>query len=230
MPGHVSPGESGHVGRSAAAGFKAPGKSRARLSYYKPIQTSTYVRRGRAHLDAVEPIAAPLVLSLAPRLEPVPNLRIRFVTPTEWKGADHSFGQLLRRARDRVSTLRALYGDGPLDLDFAAMGAAADAVCTTGSDLRHIDVDRRSTRTGQVHPLGGFAGTVDYAGDLAPFVPLLEAGTWTGIGRHTVWGQGQIEILVATTVKNRSTVPGGCAEMGLPRRPLRNPMPLAESD
>lgn len=153
------------------------------------------VQRGRARLDSVAPIATPLVLSLEPGTEPVASLRLRFVTPTEWKGADHSFGQLLRRTRDRVSTLRALYGEGPLELDFSALGAAADAVVTVASDLRHVDVDRHSTRTGEVHPLGGFVGSVEYAGELGPFVPLLEAGVWTGVGRHTVWGQGQIEIV-----------------------------------
>ncbi len=153
------------------------------------------VQRGRAHLDQALQATTPTVISLDPRPEPVGRVRLRFVTPTEWKGADHSFGQLLRRARDRVSTLRALYGDGPLDLDFTALGAAADAVSAAASDLQYIDVERRSTRTGEVHPLGGFVGTVDYEGDLAPFLPLLEAATWTGIGRHTVWGQGQIEIV-----------------------------------
>jgi hypothetical protein len=152
------------------------------------------IHRGRAHLELAERAAAPVVIPLAPGLEPVTRLRLRFVTPTEWKGADHSFGQLLRRARDRVSTLRALYGEGPLDMDFTAFGAAADTVRATGSDLQYIGVERHSTRTGQVHPLGGFIGTVDYEGDLTAFLPLLTAATWTGVGRHTVWGQGQIEI------------------------------------
>ena len=152
------------------------------------------VQRGRARLDQAEPAAAPVVISLEARAEPVTALRVTFVTPTEWKGADHSFGQLMRRTRDRISTLRALYGAGPLEMDFAALGLAADEVRTAASDLQYIDVERRSTRTGDVHPLGGFVGKVKYEGDLAPFVPLLEAATWTGIGRHTVWGQGQITI------------------------------------
>ena len=152
------------------------------------------IERGRAHLDRAEPAAVPVVVPLEPSPEPVTLLRVQFVTPTEWKRSDHSFGQLLRRTRDRVSTLRALYGEGPLEMDFAALGAAADAVRTAASELRYIDVERHSIRTGQVHPLGGFIGSADFEGALTPFVPLLEAGTWTGIGRHTVWGQGQIQI------------------------------------
>ena len=55
-------------------------------------------------------------------------------------------------------------------------------------------MDRRSTRTGQVHPLGGFAGWAEYEGELAEFLPWLRAAYWTGVGRHTVWGYGAISI------------------------------------
>ena len=68
------------------------------------------------------------------------------------------FAVLFARARDRVSTIRALYGDGPLDLDFRAMGERAVRVAMTRCQLRHIDVERRSSRTGQVHSIGGFVG------------------------------------------------------------------------
>jgi hypothetical protein len=37
-------------------------------------------------------------------------------------------------------------------------------------------------------------GEVDYEGELSEFVPYLEAARWTGVGRHTVWGNGAIEI------------------------------------
>ena len=56
-------------------------------------------------------------------------LRVEFVTPTELKSGDHlvarpEFGVLFARARDRVSTLRALYGAGPLEIDFQCDGRA----------------------------------------------------------------------------------------------------------
>jgi hypothetical protein len=40
-------------------------------------------------------------------------------------------------------------------------------------------------------------GEAQYEGDLAEFVPFLEAAQFTGVGRQTVWGKGQIEVCTA---------------------------------
>jgi hypothetical protein len=60
------------------------------------------------------------------------------------------------------------------------------------SELRQVTVARRSGRTGQRHGIGGFVGFAEYEGDLAEFVPYLEAAHWTGVGRHCTWGNGEI--------------------------------------
>jgi len=142
------------------------------------------------------------VIDLAASLTPVPRVRIEFVTPTELKAeglpvARPEFAVLFARLRDRISALRALYGEGPLDIDFRAAGERAAAVRLTGCDLRARHAERRSSRTGQVHPLGGFTGTADYEGDLAEFLPYLRAGQFTGVGRQTVWGKGEIRLCVS---------------------------------
>jgi hypothetical protein len=36
-------------------------------------------------------------------------------------------------------------------------------------------------------------GSAEYEGDLAEFVPYLRAARWAGVGRQTVWGNGEIE-------------------------------------
>ena len=64
-----------------------------------------------------------------------------------------------------MSALRGLYGEGPLPIDFRAMGKRAAAVRMTRCDLRHVQGERRSGRTGQVHPLGGFIGVAEYEGN-----------------------------------------------------------------
>jgi hypothetical protein len=64
----------------------------------------------------------------------------------------------------------------------------------TRCELIRVEITRRSGRTGQVHPLGGFTGEAEYEGDLAEFVPYLLAAQWTGVGRQTVWGKGAIEV------------------------------------
>jgi len=35
-------------------------------------------------------------------------------------------------------------------------------------------------------------GFAEYEGDLTEFIPYLEAAYWTGVGRHSTWGNGQI--------------------------------------
>jgi hypothetical protein len=139
----------------------------------------------------------PLQLDLARSGPPVNHVRVRFLTPTELKSgqqlaAKPDFGVLAARIRDRISTLRQLYGSGPLEIDFRGFGERANLVHMTRCRLRQIDVRRQSSRTGHVHPIGGFVGEAEYEGDLTEFVPYLNAARWTGIGRQTVWGKGEI--------------------------------------
>ncbi len=129
------------------------------------------------------------------------RVRVEFLTPTELKSDERIVGRpefpvLFARVRDRVSTLSALYGTGPLDVDFRAMGERAGLVRMSGCEIRGVEARRRSARTGQTHPLGGFTGWAEYEGDLGEFVPYLEAAQWTGVGRQTVWGKGLIGVVV----------------------------------
>jgi CRISPR/Cas system endoribonuclease Cas6 (RAMP superfamily) len=133
--------------------------------------------------------------------EAASRMRVEFVTPTELKVDGEvtdrpEFGLLFARVRDRVAILRRLYGAGSLDIDFAGIGERASAVRRIEQRLEHVDVERRSSRTGQRHSIGGFVGHAEYGGDLAEFVPYLRAGEWTGVGRQTVWGKGAIRIIM----------------------------------
>ncbi len=164
--------------------------------------------RGRAVLQSVcsrdaddheNPIVRAMQLDLKPSDELVENIDVSFLSPTELKSGDGlaarpEFPVLFARCRDRVSTLRALYGPGPLEIDFRAMGDAAEQIVMTHCDLQPFEVMRRSSRTGQIHSLGGFVGTASYSGDLRPFLPILRAAEWTGVGRQTVWGKGAIAV------------------------------------
>lgn len=127
------------------------------------------------------------------------HVRVQFVTPTELKSGQAiasrpEFPILFNRLRDRLSTLRLLYGAGPLDIDFRAMAERAARVRMTNCTLQRSDAQRRSGRTGQVHSLGGFLGEAEYEGDLSEFLPYLRVGKWTGVGRQTVWGKGELEV------------------------------------
>lgn len=151
--------------------------------------------RVMAELGTLNSVAGtePLRLSLAVSETPACRVRVNFLTPTELKGAEQpEFGILLARIRDRVSTLRELYGDGTLPLDFKAFGERASRVSMTRCELVPVAAERTSRATGQRHSLGGFTGVAEYEGDLAEFLPYLEIASWTGVGRQTVWGKGEI--------------------------------------
>ena len=151
---------------------------------------------GNAAGPAFPLVPAPLELDLT-ATEQITRIRVQFLTPTELKSGQQlaarpEFGILAARIRDRISTLRELYGDGPLDIDFRAFGERAAQVRLMRCDVRQVDIVRRSSRTGQVHSIGGFVGEAEYEGELAEFVPYIRAGRWTGVGRQTVWGKGVI--------------------------------------
>lgn len=155
---------------------------------------SAFGRLSRAELIATS--STLFSLSLCPPLDQTMRICVQFVTPTDLKSSRASappeFSTLFARARDRVSTLRALYGPGPLDIDFRRMGERALGIRTVHSDLRRVRRERQSGRTGQIHSIGGFVGTVAYEGPITEFLPVLQAARWTGVGRHCVWGNGEI--------------------------------------
>lgn len=162
---------------------------------------STGLGPGRGKIELLLPAKRMMVeIDLAAPVESASRIRVFFRTPTELKGNfsgdELPFGVLFARIRDRIATLCNLYGEEPLDIDFAALGDRANQVKTLTCDLEYRDVSRRSSRTGAVHGIGGFTGTMEYEGNLAEFLPYLRAAWWTGAGRHTVWGNGVIDVVV----------------------------------
>jgi hypothetical protein len=179
-------------------------------------------RRGRAALQRVEQLGAdggpascvhngstflmtellpPILLELGAVGEAASKVQVRFTTPTELKHGQllatrPEFAVLFGRIRDRLSTLRALYGAGPLAIDFKTLGERAALVKLTRLRLEFSEAERRSAKTGERHPLGGFVGEAEYEGELAEFLPYLRAARWIGVGRQTVWGKGVIEFQV----------------------------------
>jgi hypothetical protein len=192
-----------HTFKQLAYDGLGPGRGRAALTCVELLGADG---RPRGQLYGEEKFLVPdplphLVLDLSPAPAPVRRLLVRFATPTELKSGKTlaprpEFAVLFARIRDRLSTLRALYGPGPLAIDFKAMGERAALVRMARSEIRRVRVTRRSARTGQVHPIGGFTGEVEYEGELAGFLPYLRAAFWTGVGRQTVWGKGVIETVV----------------------------------
>lgn len=176
-----------------------PLRREARLTCVEQLDTGGRVLgqvwNGNKCATLFEPASVPLAENGA-----AGSLLIRFLTPTELKCArglapQPDFPVLFARIRDRISTLRALYGPGPLEIDFRALGDRAANIEMTRCAVEAAHVQRRSSRTGQVHPLGGFIGEAEYRGSLGEFLPYLRAARWTGVGRQTVWGKGEIALV-----------------------------------
>ena len=169
------------------------------LSFVELAAEGLGAGRGRVLLRQVE--TRRIRIPLDPHPAAIKQLTVRFLTPTELKSEgrpirEPAFAVLFARIRDRISALRRLYGEGPLQIDFRGMTARASQIRLQHCDLKWSAGTRRSSRTGQVHPLAGFTGEVRYEGDLAEFVPYLQAARWTGVGRQTVWGKGEIETVI----------------------------------
>jgi hypothetical protein len=192
--------------------------ARFRAAFAALVRSGIGSRRGRAGLERIEQLdlaggaetvedspKPPCVVGLDPDAEPPDaetkdRVVVRFLTPTELKSGGGvaerpEFPILFGRLRDRIGTLRALYGAGPLDIDFRGMGQRAAAIRLERCNLAWERVERKSGRTGQVHSIGGFTGEAEYAGPLAEFLPWLRAARWVGVGRQTVWGKGDVRVV-----------------------------------
>jgi hypothetical protein len=177
-----------------------PSRARIKLEGISALQAAGQISLPvyqRGEFVTAEP--SPVRVLLLPGTELVHTLELQFVTPTELKHQGSlvrvpNFDVVFSNLRNRIVSLLSLYGEGAPDLDLIGMGERARAVNILEFTIDWHKAERRSSHTGQTHPLGGFTGSAMYQGALGEFVPWLLAGHWTGVGRQTVWGKGQIDV------------------------------------
>ena len=103
---------------------------------------------------------------------------------------------MFRRTRDRVSGLIALYQSAGT-VRFSRI-IAEWATGPAPSVRRLRDSTSTITTAAVPEPDSAIAWVVsrrgEYEGDLAEFLPWLEAARWTGVGRLTVWGNGMPQV------------------------------------
>jgi hypothetical protein len=132
--------------------------------------------------------------------EPVSgNLRVEFTTPTELKYSAvvldrPQFAPLINRLAERVHALGSLYQGWPEGTDYGDLLTCVQEVKLADWQWQRQDSFRRSSSNGHIHSIGGFKGWAEYSGPVGRFLPLLEIGYWTGVGRQTVWGKGEIRV------------------------------------
>lgn len=149
-----------------------------------------------AKMQAIENTS--VTFSFEPDNTEARRISVEFLTPTELKHEgelvqEPVFPVLFARIRERICALARFYNGTNLDVDLTT---EASQISLAHSSLVHHKAQRRSSRTGQIHPLGGFTGDAVYEGHLGPFLPWLEAAYWTGVGRQTVWGKGAIRATI----------------------------------
>lgn len=132
-----------------------------------------------------------------PATEAASGLMVEFLTPTELKsggGLASEPAALIARARDRVAMLAWHYqGLGSL-LDAGRIEEEMAGASWETAGSYPAPGARTSRRTGQTHPLGGFAGIWRGRGRFCETLRLLRFAEWTGVGRQTVWGHGRIRV------------------------------------
>lgn len=129
----------------------------------------------------------PRCVDLTPGCEPIRRIQVDFKTPTALKANNTlvsrpDFSVLYARAVERVSA----FSGGTLET------TSCQDIQLACSSLTDSYVERRSSRTGQRHRLGGFTGSAIYEGQLRACLPVLKAAEFTGVGRHTSWGNGRL--------------------------------------
>jgi CRISPR-associated endoribonuclease Cas6 len=172
------------------AGGRAGANGRAKLTAWQSLDLT----------GSVNPKPRENMLQLVSNGQPVHHLSVQFVTPTELKVSGAlalrpEFPVLFARLRDRLRSLSTLYGT-PVELDFEGLTNRSQKIALRPDELSWEKSTRTSRKTGLTHPLGGFLGRVRYEGELDEFFPLLQAACWTGVGRQTVWGKGEMALRI----------------------------------
>jgi len=132
---------------------------------------------------------------------PTDRITLNFLTPTrlknkkKWVFNRPPFDVLIRTLLSRISSLSYFHCGEEMEADFRGLIDRAAAVKITASETRWEDWERFSGRQKQRIKMGGLMGRVTYEGDLQDYLPLLALGELVHVGKGTVFGNGQYEII-----------------------------------
>jgi hypothetical protein len=133
-----------------------------------------------------------------------PRAVLRFLTPTRLRVEDDhvettSFPELVDAMLCRVQEVVHFHVPGAvLAESFEPLLALAREVRLVASSLRWHDWERFNIRQKTLMNMGGFMGSVEIEGDLAPFAPLLRAAEIIHLGRGTPFGLGRVAVETAS--------------------------------
>jgi hypothetical protein len=126
-------------------------------------------------------------------LELLTPLRVKKYGDYQASGARLEFATLIDLLLGRIEALSLFHCGDPWAPN-TALREAARSVQVVAKHLALQRLERYSNRHHQKLPLHGFVGMLSFAGNLAPFLPLLRLGAYLHIGAGTAFGLGHYRL------------------------------------
>jgi CRISPR-associated endoribonuclease Cas6 len=105
-----------------------------------------------------------------------------------------TFDMLVRNLLRRIQLLSALYCGGPLRVDFKDLIEKSKGVKVSDSRIHWEQQTRFSFRQERILSMGGVSGSIEFSGDIGPFMPFLCIGEYLHVGKGTAFGLGKIKV------------------------------------
>jgi hypothetical protein len=197
-----------HLGEYMGLG-KQRGRFRIDSIQQLTAQSSKIIYQNRQWLGQVQAIHGKQFFTDIPLS--LSRVRVNHSTRLRLKSGNHllhtapPFNLLMNRLLGRINALATLYGSGIVitsEEKQLLLNLAETTVQIEHSTLQWRDWKRYSQRTHSTMPFGGLLGETVYRGELAPFLPWLNLGQWTGVGGKTSFGLGlyKVEYLHENTI------------------------------
>jgi hypothetical protein len=106
-----------------------------------------------------------------------------------------TFDMIVRNILRRVQLLCTFYCDGPDFVDFTSLIKKSNQVKIVDKKINWQQQMRFSYRQEKNVSMGGVSGWIEFAGDVAEFLPFLKIGEYLHVGKGTGLGLGKIKVM-----------------------------------
>lgn len=104
------------------------------------------------------------------------------------------FPTIIRNITNRIEAITSRYGGWVDQTEIDRIKLLASDVSILQDCLEMKDMQRYSNRLKEKMDFGGLIGSIQFEGNLTPFVPWLYAAQILHVGRNTTFGMGEIEV------------------------------------
>ena len=130
----------------------------------------------------------------------VGRVELRFLTPLRLRRQRRlvtrlTFEVLVTNILRRLTLLDQCHGDGSWQVNHKELIERSRNVRVVKDSLRWFDWTRYSSRQRTKMQMGGLLGTIQFEGELGPFMPLLRAAELVNVGRNTSFGLGRMNVV-----------------------------------